>query len=121
MTLLQEGSDVVATGSGTINTADLDLVLMGGSSAGLIFPMDAIIYTGPSEIIDAYAGAIAGPTSFGSGPGGFANADSEDLVGISEPHYLKADLAIVRNGQRSCGNTLRGIGASGFWHVRSRP
>src|SRR5205085_1739397 len=41
------------------------------------------IYTGPtSSSVDFYSGAINGPTSFGSGGGGYASSGSGDMVGM---------------------------------------
>jgi len=87
VTLAQMGSNVVATGSGSIDLAGL--MFDGGPSleSALIDPSIAEIFTGPAPPTyvseDFYVGGITGPTNFGSGivpvqP----NSGSGDLVGI---------------------------------------
>ena len=61
----QVGSDVVATGSGTVDLTDLAFV--GSSIIPVeIFPIPAIVVVGSGGPHDTYTGLI-GPTSFGSG------------------------------------------------------
>jgi hypothetical protein len=79
------GSDVVATGSGTINTLDL-FKTANPQGRNAEFSPSFWLITGPTVAVanDAYFGFVyAGPTSIGPGPGGEANAGSGDLVGIS--------------------------------------
>jgi hypothetical protein len=82
VTLEQEGSDVVATGSGSIDTAGLNFVLNNGFFA-LVAPALAEISTGP---VTAPSGGLymgfTGPGSFGGGGFTFADSGSGDLVGI---------------------------------------
>jgi hypothetical protein len=79
------GSNVVATGGGTLDLAALTQDGVGGIS-GSITPSDAFILTGPTEDsqLDVYSGAgITGPTNFGSGRFFiFANSGSGNAVGI---------------------------------------
>jgi hypothetical protein len=67
VTLTQQGSNVVATGSGSIDFTDLGFV--GGSFVGAqTNPTLGRIFTGPvgAVAVGAYAG-FTGPASFGSG------------------------------------------------------
>jgi hypothetical protein len=86
ITIEQVGSDVVASGSGTINLADLTF---GSTQSGLlgINPSIATIREGtllfpPNVTIDIYSGQ-SGPTSFGPG-GGFPvpTSGTGDAFGI---------------------------------------
>jgi PEP-CTERM motif len=83
--LTQQGTDVVATGSGAI---DLTGLTFSGSTflVSVITPNGPDMLTGPSiqspaVQIDGYLG-FTGPTNFGSGPEIFADSGSGDLVGI---------------------------------------
>ena len=82
--LTQVGSDVVATGSGAIDTTGLSFVSSFNNSA-FIGPSIGLIYTGPAfpdlSEVDRYNG-IAGPTSFGSGGESFPISGGGDLVGV---------------------------------------
>jgi hypothetical protein len=83
VTLLQQGTDVVATGSGTI---DLTGLSSSGTSVdrGFVRPSTGDIVTGPSTGlfgVDVYAG-FTGPTSFGIGTGAIPNSGSGGLVGV---------------------------------------
>lgn len=82
VTLKQQGNDVVASGSGTLDTAGLSGPFGITAATGTI-PNLAYILTGPQGggSIDTYAG-VAGPTSFGSGGGTPASSGSGNLVGI---------------------------------------
>jgi hypothetical protein len=82
VTLAQVGSNVVATGSGTIDTAGLGLFGHIRAQA-LIGPHEGEIFTGPASItsVDVYA-SVNGPSSLGSTTETFASTGSGDLVGI---------------------------------------
>ena len=83
VTLAQEGSNVVATGSGTINTAGLSFIF-GVNSGSSLWPLYGQILIGPvtSEDTGLYSG-VSGPTSFGTGGISIsANSGNGDLVGI---------------------------------------
>jgi hypothetical protein len=82
VTLTQVGSNVVATGSGTIDTTDLTSE-GSGTHAGAISPSTPEIITGPPILtpFSEYA-FITGPSSFGSGGFTEATSGSGDLVGI---------------------------------------
>lgn len=82
--LTQQGSDVVATGSGTIDLTDLsfDTALVFGNPG--IGPGTSVILIGVTgtAFVDIYTGAT-GPGSFGSGGFTAESSGSGDLVGVS--------------------------------------
>jgi hypothetical protein len=83
VTLEQEGSNVVATGSGTIDLAGLCCILP-GAGIGAIGPAAGLINVGPSSLepTDYYSGLFSGPTGFGTGLAlTFASSGSGDAVG----------------------------------------
>jgi hypothetical protein len=83
VTLSQVGTDLVATGSGTIDLAALS-VFETGAASPFIEPSIGYISTGAETVASFYhgnTGKISGPTSFGSGGGIFANSGSGDTVG----------------------------------------
>jgi hypothetical protein len=84
VTLTQEGPNVVASGSGTINTTDLTFVGAGSVKDSVIIPDLPLIDTGPaaSTTTSEYLGTIAGPTSFGGGSRTTASSGSGDMVGV---------------------------------------
>jgi hypothetical protein len=81
--LTQQGSNVVATGSGTIDTTGLTLRLSDIASISAITPFLGSMQIGASADVDLY-NSIAGPGSFGSGKGIIAaSSGSGDEVGLS--------------------------------------
>jgi hypothetical protein len=90
-TVEQQGSNIVASGSGTINLTDLKIANrlnppVPGSLSAAVVPDFGFLVLGPTPIavpVDPYTG-FSGPASFGSGGGGPApgSAGSGDLVGI---------------------------------------
>jgi hypothetical protein len=90
VTLAQQGSNVVATGSGTLDLTDLSLEMSALDVTAAMLPGEGIIRTGPVFLppdehvfIDRYTG-LTGPTSFGSNMLAiFANSGNGDEVGIS--------------------------------------
>jgi hypothetical protein len=81
VTLQQVGPDVVATGSGAVDLTGLSLDFTCPACESVINPSVGGLRTGSTGPIDAFSGAISGPTSFGSGSFTFANSGSGDLVG----------------------------------------
>jgi hypothetical protein len=81
--LVEVGSNVVATGSGSIDLTGLAYSIT-DSNSPLLRPSSAIIAVGPkaSTVTDAYTGAI-GPSTFG--PGGYSapSSGSGSLVELS--------------------------------------
>jgi hypothetical protein len=82
VTLTQQGSNVIATGSGTIDLTGLTFALSTGVAA-FMTPAIGNIYTGPiiATAASRYIG-LAGPTGFGSGGEHVASTGSGDIVGI---------------------------------------
>jgi hypothetical protein len=83
VTLQEVGSDVVATGSGSLNLAGLSFNGNGEDSAR-IFGAPALVVVGPVSFTneDGYAD-FSGPTSFGTGGNINADSGSGNIVGIS--------------------------------------
>jgi hypothetical protein len=76
------GSNVVATGSGTIDLTDLTLLALGITEPAGLNPSSAYVNTGPlSAAIDVYD-TVNGPANFGSGGMIAPNTGSGDFVGI---------------------------------------
>jgi hypothetical protein len=88
VTILEQGNNVVGTGSGSLDLTDLGLVSSGGSAFAAAVEADIeLIQTGPtiSGGEDAYAG-YSGPSNFGGGGSLFyATSGSGDFVGIESP------------------------------------
>jgi hypothetical protein len=82
LTLTQDGPNVVATGSGTIDLTGLTFGFSASTSSG-IDPPDESMITGAFGVVDAY-GATTPPGDFGSGAGALANSGVGDLVGTYE-------------------------------------
>jgi hypothetical protein len=100
LTLTQEGADVIANGSGTIDLAGLSFNFNEpGVSSQMIPAMPAILIGGGPGSVDIYGGAT-GPSNFGSGDVTPASETSGDLVGT-----LVSEIAVpggyVSGGQLS--------------------
>jgi hypothetical protein len=82
--LTQQGGDVVATGSGSIDLTGLSLLDGTESPASGMSPADGLIVTGPtSEVVfDVYQEATTGPESFGSGGDTTGSSGAGDGVAI---------------------------------------
>jgi VPDSG-CTERM motif len=79
-TITQVGTDVVVTGSGTIDFTDLTLSSTIGAGASIV-PNAGIVVIGPVATVNIWTG-ISGPASFGSGGLTNANNSTGDTVGI---------------------------------------
>lgn len=79
--LVQQGNDVVAIGSGSIDLAGLIFDNEYTTGGGGLIPAAGYLFTGTTFNLDGYTGFV-GPTSFGSGSGSSANSASGDAVGI---------------------------------------
>jgi hypothetical protein len=80
LTLTQQGSDVVASGSGAIDLTGLRFAFNSTSWAGME-PSLADISTGPTFGSDtSFYNGFTGPTSFGGGGATFASSGSGDHV-----------------------------------------
>jgi len=99
VTFEQEGSNVVASGMGTIDLAALSIFENASAEASMA-PFEGILDTGPTSftLVDEYQGAITGPTSFGSGIFTAANSGSGDMVGISNGSVFGQPIVTVPSG-----------------------
>jgi hypothetical protein len=126
VTLNQVGSNVVATGSGSIDLTGLTLTGGFGAAAPDLIASEAYLNMGPVPVIESIYGytGFTGPTSFGSGGGAVANsgsgADVEILASIVSG-YNSAPLIWVSSDYVSGtalgtttdtydNNTLNGLG-----------
>jgi hypothetical protein len=84
VTVQQVGSNVVATGSGSIDTSILGSAGFGPEVAYL-GPSTSTVFVGPATTIipDVYQAAITGPSNFGSGLGMDATSGGGDFVGLA--------------------------------------
>ncbi len=82
-TLDQVGSNVVGTGSGSLDITNLTLLASGATGGTAINGSLALFQVGPTPVafIDAYRG-ISGPTSFGSGGLHLPDSGAGNIVGI---------------------------------------
>jgi hypothetical protein len=81
--LTQQGSNVVATGSGAIDLTGLEFLLSASGPGGLLSPNNGGLAIG-SGAEDQYA-LVSGPTNFGSGGLTLASSNTGDPVDISSP------------------------------------
>lgn len=116
ITVYQSGSNVVATGSGTINTAGLT-VTSSGTAVGHVNPSNGTIYLGPATSTNDYQGTtVSGPSSFGSGTLANASSGSGPIVGVNPSnHRILLPQSYVSGAQLSDSSqwnstTLSGLG-----------
>jgi hypothetical protein len=96
VTIEQDGANVVATGSGDIDTTGLNAFATTYAYAA-IGPDTAYTFVG-SHLLESqgYDGAnITGPSNFGPGSATFANSGSGDPVGIILPHTIYVPYGYV--------------------------
>ena len=99
MTLTEQGGNVVASGSGTLDLTGLSPTLPGeNTSQAGINPAAGLINTGPTTAtpVDLYTGTT-GPTSFGGGSFTPASSGSGDPVNIQGSN----DILVVPAGYSS--------------------
>jgi hypothetical protein len=80
VTLVQQGPNVVAAGSGSFDLTELTPAVGIGTNA-FVRPANGDVMTGAGGVTDGY-GDIAGPLAFGSGDLIFADSGSGDFVGV---------------------------------------
>ena len=104
------GSDVVATGSGSINTAAFTGPATTGEQSTLNPSTGLAIVGGPplGSGANIYFGSVAGPGSFGSGGGVFPTTSSGDLVGIADPSSVIVPVGYVSGSSLSSTSTFAG-------------
>jgi hypothetical protein len=91
--VIESGGNVVATGSGTIDTAGLQFVGNGGNFYAMFIPTAGDVILGPTFnnlFVDFYSG-ISGPTSFGTGARYDADSGSGALIGILSGDFIVPD------------------------------
>lgn len=129
VTLAQVGSNVVATGSGTIDLAALTLVRGSVPFPPTILPAGGIILTGGAPAsFDVYQ-SVTGPTSFGSGIEANAGSSSGDDVGIYRNEFVLVPAGYVSGDTLASsatwdGKTFASLGAtpgSYVWNWGSGP
>jgi hypothetical protein len=112
VTLKQEGKDVVATGSGTINLAGLtfdpDFPFPPADYEPLVLPFNSDIATGPPQSAVALYFGATGPAGFGSGDLQEATTGSGDAVAVLN---FSGDVIAVPQGYVSGGK----LSSSATW------
>lgn len=105
LTFTQDGADVVASGSGSLNLAAL--ANQGSTTAkGAVAPSSNYIVVGPvtSASVSLWNG-ITGPSGFGSGGAAFATSGSGDLVGIVVPNGIYLPTGYVSGASLTSTST----------------
>ena len=82
VTLTQSGSNVVANGSGIIDTTGLVFSENTGAASALTFPIEGELITGLATTSDLYDGSFTPFSGFGSGGQTFASSASGDIVDL---------------------------------------
>lgn len=80
--LVESGTSVLATGSGTLDLTDLHFLAGHVGSTALLWPQGGAATFGASPAADLY-GSLSGPIEFGPGDGVLPSATSGDVVGES--------------------------------------
>jgi PEP-CTERM motif len=81
VTIKQEGPNVVTTGSGSIDLADLTFLGNGFDFSDYMAPAGAVIDTGLGAF-SFYSGVLQGPPNFGDGLVTYASSASGDFVSL---------------------------------------
>jgi hypothetical protein len=107
--LTETGGNVVATGSGTINTADLAFDFSGTGTSAL-YPNNGEAIFGPDSYVnvDAYIANLVGPASFGDGFVSRASSGTGDIVGIDIPYYIDLPSNYLSGSMLSSSDTWSG-------------
>lgn len=131
ITLVQQGSNVVATGSGAIDLTGLTFVLQQPSPPSDLLPSRFIIIGNNTATLDAYQGILSGPSNFGTGSTTFyADSASGDTLGIDlqfpgvgVPHGYASDSALSASATWN-NATFASLGVTPgnyFWAWGERP
>jgi hypothetical protein len=106
ITFSQEGANVVATGSGSLNTTSLVFAgYPGYQNSGVVFPDLGTLNIGYGYT-EAYTSGITGPAAFGSSPGplgeyAYSFSLTGDAVGIEQVGSPSQSYLIVPEGYQS--------------------
>jgi hypothetical protein len=111
----QVGGDVVATGSGSIDTTDL-MFIGNTNNAALVwagFPLGSFAVVGGTTTVSegVYSG-ITGPSSFGSGGQFFATSGSGDVFGVVANNVLDLPSGYLSGSPLSATSTWSGASFS---------
>lgn len=105
----QVGSDVVATGSGSIDLTDLEQPSHPYAALGFLVPAVAHIVEGPTTIgIRPIYGGATGPASFGSGTGSLASSGTGDTFGVIGGQNIVVPDGYVSGTSLSATDTYSG-------------
>jgi hypothetical protein len=99
-TLVQQGSNVVANGSGTLNLASVSIIPGTAATEASIQPSIGLLFIGQAlnEFISNYTG-VTGPPNFGNGNSDItASSGSGDIVGVDETTPFGARVLTVPEG-----------------------
>jgi hypothetical protein len=129
ITIERVGSDVVATGSGSLDTTDLALYVHGDQDPAALVADQGLIIVGPAAYTsDDYYTGFSGPGTFGSGDTGdeYAQSGGGNLVGIvSVANVLVVPENYVSGGALGTSTatwdntTLAGLGVTDGTYVFS--
>jgi hypothetical protein len=105
------GSDVVMTGSGTLNTAALNHLDIGGVVADVHASTGELIMGPTSNTFVNVLDPISGPSNFGSGGSFAASSGSGNLEGVSGNVLLVSSTSgALSNTDTYSGKTLASLG-----------
>lgn len=100
--ITQSGSDVVATGFGTINTAGLIFYMSASDGTSSVIPdIGALALSAPGFDGAIYGGIIAGPANFGSVGESDASSGAGDTFGFAPLVFSPYGFVIVPVGYTS--------------------
>jgi hypothetical protein len=112
VTIVESGSDVVMTASGSLNINDLTYITtttLGGSGIGV---NTATFIMGSNGDFDTYSGFTSTPSDFGTGGGGASTSSSGDIFGVifqgTPPYELAVPKSYVTGSAISSTQTFSG-------------
>jgi len=122
VTMTQVGTDVVATGSGSLNLGAAGTMVSGGSQTAGVIPAFAAIAVGDTAPIDGYALTITGPASFGLGGLTLPSSGAGPIVvigagggsggGIAVPTGYSSGAPLGTSSATYAGQTLADLGVT---------
>ncbi len=80
--IIQNGPDVVATGSGSLDVTALTINGNGPASPSIRGNIASVLLGPIGATYETYTGAVTGPTSFGPGTGTAASSGTGSMVGV---------------------------------------
>ncbi|HEX3357330.1 MAG TPA: hypothetical protein VHS31_10205 [Tepidisphaeraceae bacterium] len=94
ITVQQVGSDVVATGSGSLNTAGTSILTTGSTNSAVDSAQASILLGPASQEFITVLQPVSGPAAFGSGAPTAASSGSGNSVGVSG---FGGNIAVPKN------------------------